>query len=468
MLPTLNLQLSPVEQPEGTFPASPPLLAGSDAGVEVAFADLLRLRVGTASSPENAGGGSLPQGGNDLPAPGDTAADVFLPTDFATGILPDGASLTGLPDTGGVADAAQAEEIPDVVLEAPVIYPTAAPATMPALEPPVLPASVTALPGVPATRAATDTTVADAVASGRLPDSAYADGRLERSANARAQAAATTVAAQAAEAGPLRSIGDRPDAALAGLGIRERGHVPEPPTRAAALSLAQSLRDSSERLPLPELPKPPGLATVTSRDGQPEPGLDSLQPRPASPLPGQASVAQTAMQFSQVPLSPASPAAAAIDVTYTGTTQQTGDLLGTSVRDSAWGSQLNERVVMMANNQLKSAEIRLTPAELGPLRVQVAVDDGTAHVTFHAQHAVTREAIEQALPRLREMLAENGLSLGQADVSDRGVGEGNRDSDSENQGSELTAEDTNVAVTERDGQAPRSRTISNGMVDTFA
>ena len=155
--------------------------------------------------------------------------------------------------------------------------------------------------------------------------------------------------------------------------------------------------------------------------------------------------------------------AAAPDTGYAATMQQVGDTIPTAVRDPAWGDQIGERVVMMAGNQLKTAEIRLTPAELGPLRVQVSVEDGAANVTFQAQHAVTREAIEQALPRLREMLAENGLSLGQANVGEQGVAGRNRDEapatlDAANDAEELPE-------TTPDEGAPARR--SSGLVDTF-
>ncbi len=86
-----------------------------------------------------------------------------------------------------------------------------------------------------------------------------------------------------------------------------------------------------------------------------------------------------------------------------------------------WGEALGDRVIMMAGRRVQSADIRLNPAELGPLRVQVSVDDGTVSVSFHAQHAVTRDAIEQALPRLRDLLDDSGLALGDASVSDQGT-----------------------------------------------
>ncbi len=144
-------------------------------------------------------------------------------------------------------------------------------------------------------------------------------------------------------------------------------------------------------------------------------------------------------------------------------------LIGTPVRDNAWGEKLGERVMMLAGNQIKTADIRLTPADLGPLRVQLSIDDGTANVTFHAQHAVTREAIEQALPRLREMLAESGLSLGQASVSDRGTSEGDaRNGRANPTANSLSGGDSSESLTDSDIPVRRKSVSIDGLIDTFA
>ena len=46
----------------------------------------------------------------------------------------------------------------------------------------------------------------------------------------------------------------------------------------------------------------------------------------------------------------------------------------------------------------------------------MAIREGEASIWFGAAHAETRQAIEQAIPRLREMLSANGLSLADAGV----------------------------------------------------
>jgi flagellar hook-length control protein FliK len=78
---------------------------------------------------------------------------------------------------------------------------------------------------------------------------------------------------------------------------------------------------------------------------------------------------------------------------------------------------LGDRLLMMADKALQSATIRLQPESMGPMEIRIAVDDdGAARVVFSAQHGQTREALEAALPRLRELLAEQGLALQQASV----------------------------------------------------
>lgn len=137
------------------------------------------------------------------------------------------------------------------------------------------------------------------------------------------------------------------------------------------------------------------------------------------------------------------------------------------ILDQAWGEVLSERVAFMSNHRIQSAEIRLTPPELGPIRVNVAMEDGATNVSFNVQNPLTREAIESALPRLREMLSENGLSLGDTSVSDHGVSR-----DDNRLGSREAAEradDTlehaadDVAALPASGRAR----ITRGLVDTF-
>lgn len=86
------------------------------------------------------------------------------------------------------------------------------------------------------------------------------------------------------------------------------------------------------------------------------------------------------------------------------------------VGSSGWGAAIGERLVWMAKGEMQRAELKLTPPNLGPLEIRLTVHDDKASVAFVSHHAATRDAIEAALPRLREMLAQEALQLVRADV----------------------------------------------------
>lgn len=92
--------------------------------------------------------------------------------------------------------------------------------------------------------------------------------------------------------------------------------------------------------------------------------------------------------------------------------------IDTPFRQPGWNDSLGNRVVWMAGEKIEKAEIRLNPPTLGPIEVRVTMNGDQASVSFVSQNASVRDALEQAMPRLREMMGENGLSLADTDVSD--------------------------------------------------
>ncbi|MEM8547089.1 MAG: flagellar hook-length control protein FliK, partial [Pseudomonadota bacterium] len=92
--------------------------------------------------------------------------------------------------------------------------------------------------------------------------------------------------------------------------------------------------------------------------------------------------------------------------------------LSLPLQDARWGQQFAERVAMIVNSRASGAELRLNPEHLGPIELSIDVDGGETRVQFAAAHALTRDAIEQHLPRLKEMLSEQGLQLTDANVGD--------------------------------------------------
>lgn len=76
-----------------------------------------------------------------------------------------------------------------------------------------------------------------------------------------------------------------------------------------------------------------------------------------------------------------------------------------------WGQAFGERVVWLVNQHATSAQLSLNPPDLGRLDVRINLDQDQARVLFATPHESVREAIEAAVPRLREMLADAGVQL---------------------------------------------------------
>ncbi|WP_227993076.1 flagellar hook-length control protein FliK [Shewanella sp. YLB-07] len=90
---------------------------------------------------------------------------------------------------------------------------------------------------------------------------------------------------------------------------------------------------------------------------------------------------------------------------------------------------MKQQLVAMVSKGVLHAEIRLDPPELGPLVVRIQVQGDQTQVQFHVVQPQTRDIVEQALPRLREMLAEQGLQLTDSQVSQRDSGKDQGEAD---------------------------------------
>ena len=75
-----------------------------------------------------------------------------------------------------------------------------------------------------------------------------------------------------------------------------------------------------------------------------------------------------------------------------------------------FGEAVGQRVMLMLGQQMQGARIELNPVDLGPMEIHLHLRGNEANVHFGAAHALTREVIEAALPRLREMLADQGFT----------------------------------------------------------
>lgn len=131
----------------------------------------------------------------------------------------------------------------------------------------------------------------------------------------------------------------------------------------------------------------------------------------------------------------------------------------------AWREGLAERVALHVRGGKTEAQIQLHPADLGPIDVRIKVEDGSATLQFEAHRPETRLAIEEAMPRLKEMLADSGLQFGGAQVG-QGDGTGQGEARARSAFATTARQD---AQAEAAPEAPRIVTVvPRGRVDLFA
>ena len=93
------------------------------------------------------------------------------------------------------------------------------------------------------------------------------------------------------------------------------------------------------------------------------------------------------------------------------------DKLTGRVGTPAWDQQLGQKVVWMAAGGDQSATLTLNPPDLGPVQVVLTVTNDQADAAFMSAQPEVRQALEAAMPRLREMMSEAGIAFGSATVS---------------------------------------------------
>lgn len=124
-----------------------------------------------------------------------------------------------------------------------------------------------------------------------------------------------------------------------------------------------------------------------------------------------------------------------------------------------FAQELGQQVAWFVGQDIKQARIRLHPEELGSLDLKISVSHGRVDVIFQAQHPGAVTAVQQSLPQLDQMLAQHGLSLGNAEVSQQHRGDQGSHGRSDGDTSE-TAEIHSATLLTPIGQV--------GLLDAFA
>ncbi len=90
--------------------------------------------------------------------------------------------------------------------------------------------------------------------------------------------------------------------------------------------------------------------------------------------------------------------------------------LSLPVGDPEWSDEMGQKIVWLSGRNIRSAEIHLNPAELGPVDVKISIQNDQASVTFNVQSASVREMLESNVHRLREMMSAEGVDLSEVNV----------------------------------------------------
>lgn len=147
------------------------------------------------------------------------------------------------------------------------------------------------------------------------------------------------------------------------------------------------------------------------------------------------------------------------------------DKLTPRVGTPAWDQALGQKVVWMVAGEQQSASLTLNPPDLGPLQVVLNVSNSQATATFIAAQPEVRQALEAAMPKLRDMLSEAGIQLGQASVNS---GAPNQQGGFDQQASQSAQHSLRPDQTDTRGDAQvrvsrvQPASSGQGLVDTFA
>lgn len=131
------------------------------------------------------------------------------------------------------------------------------------------------------------------------------------------------------------------------------------------------------------------------------------------------------------------------------------------VTNPQWGDKFAEHIVWMGQQGVKSALIKIHPEELGPIEINIKMvkDTATVSISSHSSHVCN--IVDQSLPKLRDLMANQGLTLAEVNINSDGKSQGSPQQNNFNQGIANPTEDE-VLLT------PLNRKPTKGLIDYFA
>lgn len=292
----------------------------------------------------------------------------------------------------------------------------------------------------------------------RAPAAAAIDGRLATAATGGAADAADASAATAAQtlAGTLAASAD----ALAAAETTTTA-APRPGANFSAAANPQT----------PGLTPPSAGATTVLPAGdagidlaglslRPDTGEDALSAR-TSPRSTPASVLQAALGMERAEL------AASLRETLAPTLPVL-PIARLEPGSPQFSATLGQQVVWMASQQVGRAELKLSPDELGPLEISLEMNGDEIRAEFASRSAEVRSLLETQVPRLRELLAEQGFSLADAQVGQERAAYQDAPQQREGLAARDAAKGGSDERSAADAPAGAAIRRHNGLIDDFA
>ncbi|RUO59052.1 flagellar hook-length control protein FliK [Pseudidiomarina insulisalsae] len=181
--------------------------------------------------------------------------------------------------------------------------------------------------------------------------------------------------------------------------------------QAVTKTVAQTL-NLTEQQTWPEQPQP------SVQVKQMQPGVPKIL-QPAEPLP--ATVPHTAVSVTAETTSTLALAttAAVSSTTATSVTPASQLTMQQPLYTPAGTNELSQQMVQLVVKNQQQVTIHTRPAELGPIQIQLQQQGQETQLQITTSNGQVRQAIETALPQLREQLQGLGLQLGETQVSEQ-------------------------------------------------
>ncbi len=130
-----------------------------------------------------------------------------------------------------------------------------------------------------------------------------------------------------------------------------------------------------------------------------------------------------------------------------------------------WTQDINQHIVVMVNEKSQSIRLTLNPPELGPVEVNVKIENKVASVQFLSAAPEVQKALQDGIPVLQEMLSQSGIDLGKTDISNKQSSRGNKFFSASRDASKAEKEDETASIIQTTSSTRLNRF---GIINTYA